>query len=197
MIKKVMISTVYSGTALGYAAHKLGVDKVYLVVTAPPAPESAQAEKEFRERYKGLIEVVRVTIPQYDIASGAEQIVRIIRKEAEHEVYVHTSEGRKTMMLSLLFAAYVEKRKVKPAYYVGSEDHKAKLIQLPLLEFRVRGNKKKILQELKAGEDDAVKIGKKLGIHKSMVYSHLKALIRDGYLDEDWKLTDAGRVVVL
>ena len=199
-MKKVMISTVYSGTALGYAAHKLGVDKVYLLVTVPAHPESDRAVKEFRQRYKDLpVEIIKETIPQYDIAEGAQKIVKIIRKESkENEVYIHTSEGRKTMMLALLFAAYAEKKSVQAAYYVGSADHKGPmLIQLPLLEFRVRGNKKRILQELKSGNVKVMSMAKKLDIHKTMVYNHIKSLIRDGYLTEDWELTDAGKVVVL
>ena len=42
-----------------------------------------------------------------------------------------------------------------------------------------------------------VEITKKAKVHRSLIYAAIKNMIKNGLITKDWKLTDAGKVMVM
>jgi len=199
----VVISTIYEGYAVKQAIAKLSPDKLILVTDEPKDKKKRdkmeKVIKTIKEFFKETIFIEVIKIPSYNIPKIIEMIIKIIDKESkkENKILVHTTEGRKTISLGLLFAAYRRKEKVKGAYYITEEEHK--LISLPLINFSLGESKKSLLKEIAKGNGVVHDMGKKLKIKPSAIYQHVQELKREGYIENEGglKLTDLGRIMIL
>ena len=108
---------------------------------------------------------------------------------------MHISEGRKTQSLGALFAGFIKKDKIKGVYYLIEETNKA--LPLPLLDFKLSSTKTMILKELASGNKKVADIIKKSKKSKAMIYAHLTELKKNGYITDNYEITDAGRICIL
>ncbi|GAH06327.1 unnamed protein product, partial [marine sediment metagenome] len=115
----------------------------------------------------------------------------------ESEIIIHATEGRKTISLALLYAAYRRRNKIDGAYYITEEEHN--LIKLPLLKFEINDSKKTFLKEIAKGNGKLEKLQEKADLKPSAAYQNIQELKEDGYIEnnKELKLTDLGRVMVL
>ncbi|HII16663.1 TPA: CRISPR locus-related DNA-binding protein [Candidatus Woesearchaeota archaeon] len=198
---RTLISTIYSGGAVLAAINKLSPERLILL-SANEKNKERSKEREasianVKKNFSKIIQIEVVPTEVYDIPLIVKDCCKIIEKEdkAGNEVSLHISESRKTQALGLLFAGFIKKDKIKGAYYIEEESYKVRT--MPLLNFKVSPTKKKILELVDKGVVKVADIISKTGKSKAMVYNHINELKRDGYLSEDMKLTDAGRILVV
>ena len=196
---KVLISTIYEGKATPFVIYKLSPSKLILLASATGKKEDLEKIKksidDVKEKFGNLSQIEVIKTDEFDVAKITKDVLSIIRKEKGNEIFIHVTEARKTLMLGALFAGYLAKDGVKGIYYVREDNNE--ILPLPLLDFKLGATKEELLRELDKGNKDAIKLGEKLDVHKSIVYVHIKDLQQRGYLTEDWDLTPAGKIVIL
>jgi len=202
-IKRVVISTIYEGYAVKHAITKLSPDKLVLLMDEP-ADENKKEKiinvvKMMREFFKDALVIETLKISAYNIPKIMRAVIKVIDKESEqgNEILIHSTEGRKTASLALLFAAYRKKDKIECAYYITEEEHE--LIRLPLLSFGVNETKRLILKEILSGNGKLKEIMEKLKMKQSATYQNVQELKHEGYISNEGqlKLTDLGEVMIL
>lgn len=197
MPTKTLISTIYEGEATDAAIVNFSPDKVILIGVDKADPERKTTLKKsiekLKNKYKNVdFEILDTSI--YDIPKIVNDVCKAIDKEhkSSNEITLHISEGRKTQSLGALFAGFIKKDKIKGVYYLIEETNKA--LPMPLLDFKLSLNKTFILKELASGNKKVADIIKK---SKAMIYAHINELKKNGYITENYEITDAGRICIL
>lgn len=202
--KRVVISTFYEGFAVQKIIPLLSPNKLIILLDDLKATESKKESMKktlgsIKDLFKGIVEIETLKISSYDLPKIMEEVTKKINEEnnQENEILIHITEGRKITSLALLFAGYINKGKIKGAYYITEEN--SQLLSLPLLNFGVGESKKQLLKEISSGNGKIKKIEKNLKIKQSAVYQHIQELKDEGYLEKDkeLKLTELGRMMIL
>ena len=193
---KVLISTIFEGRATPIVVYKLSPNKLILLDTHTESKERKKAIEDLKEKFANLLQIEVIKTDEFDVTKITRDVLLAIQKEKGNEIYIHVSEARKTIMLGALFAGYIAKDGVKAIYYVRDDTNE--MIPLPLLDFKLGATKEDLLRELDKGNKDITKLTEKLGgIHKTIVYAHIRELTKRGYLTGEWDLTPAGKIVVM
>ncbi|MFP4400403.1 MAG: CRISPR-associated CARF protein Csa3 [Candidatus Woesearchaeota archaeon] len=199
---RVMISTLHRTEAVKSAIQKLSPQKIIFVMDSSRKEKKDQNRiDEFLKNLKGLFgDVMPIEIidqNSYDIAKITQKVIEKIEYEYEqkNQIYIHISEGRKTMAIACMYAAYSRNSKVKGIYYITEESND--VLSLPVIPFQLAPTKKVILEEYKKGNTDIKKIAEITKKTQAMIYSHISDLKNSGYLSEDNKLTESGRIAIL
>lgn len=191
-MQKVMISTLWEGNVVPIVIYKLTPQKVILVLD--DNPKRKKAALELKKKFPN-IKFASIKVHEFDVPEVTKKIVEAVKKEEGNEIYIHVTEGRKTMFLGGIFAASLLKDKTKGAFYLREDNNE--LMNVPLMEFKISDTKAKILEELDKGNIKVAEITKKAKVHRSLIYAAIKDMIKSGLITKDWKLTDAGKIVVM
>ena len=191
---KVLISTIWKGSAVIQAIKLFSPNKVFFIADEPVEDIRNNSINMIKELFPNL-EYKTVSTKIYDIVGIAKSVMDIIESETGNEIIVHISEGRKTMSLGLLFGAYVKRELVSSAYYITEETNTP--IQLPLVKLKLSKQKKGLLQKIDENITSISELAKKLKIKAPTVYVHMKELRDDGFLNKENKLTEIGRIILL
>ena len=203
-VARVVITTFYEGSAIQKIIPKLSPNKLIILIDDLKATDKKKEEMKkvldsMKNLFKGIISIETLKISSYDIPKIMEEVTKKIKEEYDYgnEILIHITEGRKITSLALLFAGYMNKDKIKGAYYITEED--SQLLSLPLLNFGVGESKRNLLKEISNGNEEIKKIEKKLKIKQSAIYQHIQELKDEGYLEKDkeLKLTDLGRIMIV
>ncbi len=194
---KVLISTIFKGDAAQQAIRVVGPEKQYLYgeweADTSTGITLKNAISKIKDTFKNL-QIEHVKTPLYGIPEAVEAIVGIIDKEKGNELKINLTESRKTLSFAGLYAASLRKNLVKGVYYFQEENSKP--IQLPLLSFKMPKAKRRVLEQIRDGIVDAVKIRKNVGKGKTIIYKHIKELKQEGYITDKMEITDAGRIAL-
>jgi len=190
---KTLITTIFEGGAVIAALHKFEPDKLIVIVPTPMHKKREKAIKTIKKKFK-FINISLLRTKLYDIPVIVNDICKAIDKE-KNSIYIHMSESRKTQALAALFAGFIKKDKIKGVYYI--EEETGAVLTMPLLNFRLSSTKTKILNAVNNGSKSVPAIIKKVNKKRSIVYDHIKQLKKDGFLTDDLKLTDAGKISVM
>ena len=200
---KVLIATLYSPEPVLLAAHRLGPDRLILLIDKEPDKKQENALKLIQDSLGKVIDVKKVPTEVYGIVEVAEKCVEIIDMQPKNDtIYVNITSGRKTKALGLLFAAYARDDKVKKIAYNIEEDENA-VVYLPRLSFKLNDSQKKVLETLadeKSADMSLVNLAEKVGISRAMLYRTINELKDMGYITtekHDTQLTDAGKIARL
>ena len=191
---KVLISTIWKGSAVIQAIKLFSPNKVFFIADEPVEDIRNNSINMIKELFPNL-EYKTVSTKIYNIVGIAKSVMDIIESETGNEIIVHISEGRKTMSLGLLFGAYVKRELVSSAYYITEETNTP--IQLPLVKLKLSKQKKGLLQKIDENITSISELAKKLKIKAPTVYVHMKELRDDGFLNKENKLTEIGRIILL
>ena len=191
---KILISTIWKGSAVIQAIKLFSPDKVFFIVDEPLEDIRKNSIDMIKELFPNL---KYDTIPTkiYDIVGIARSVMDIIESEKGNQIIVHISEGRKTMSLGLLFGAYVKRKLVNSAYYIAEETNTP--IQLPLIDLKLSKQKIQLLQKINDGVSSISELEKAIEVKAPTIYVHLKELRDDGFLNKENKLTEMGRIILL
>ena len=204
-VGRVVITTFYEGSAIKKIIPKLSPNKLIILIDDLKATENKKEEMKktldsIKDMFRGIIEIEAIKISSYDLPKIMEEATKKIKEEYDkgNEILIHITEGRKITSLALLFAGYINRDKIKGAYYITEEN--SQLLSLPLLSLGVGESKKKILEQIFKKNGEIKKIESKLRIKQSAVNQHVQELKNEGYLEKEskkLKLTDLGRMMIL
>jgi CRISPR locus-related DNA-binding protein len=210
MKRRVMIASVFSNNSLKYAITKLSPDELVLVVEKGydmRTDKDSQTKKEsIIEIKKTMGEVLTIKILEvnslYDIQAITKEIVKEIDKYSsqDYDVDINITEGRKTLSLGLMFAAYSRKDKIKGLYYV-IKDIDNQVMSLPILSFpQINDIEKEILKIIEKNIINIEEIKNKTGKSRSVIYLYVRDLKQKGYLSQEEDnliLTDLAKIYLL
>ena len=191
---KVLISTIWKGSAVIQAIKLFSPNKVFFIADEPVEDIRNNSINMIKELFPNL-EYKTVSTKIYDIVGIAKSVMDIIESETGNEIIVHISEGRKTMSLGLLFGAYVKRELVSSAYYITEETNTP--IQLPLVKLKLSKQKIQLLQKINEDISSMPEFEKALNVKAPTIYVHMKELRDDGFLNKENKLTEIGRIILL
>ena len=198
MVETTLISTFYSVEPFMPAALKFSPSRVILLINEDEKNAALKENVAFvKKALQSAAFVKEVTIDPYDLYDVAKKTVEIIDKEngESRHVIANVTGGRKTAMLGVVYACYARKDFVDKIVYAIEET--SELIELPKLSFEMSRTKRAILEQLAKNAKPIPEIAEKLEKTRGMVYSHLRELKNAGYVDDEYKLTTAGKVALL
>ena len=191
---KVLISTIWKGSAVIQAIKLFSPNKVFFITDEPIDDIRNNSINMIKELFPSL-EYKTVSIKIYNIVGIAKSVMEVIESEKGNQIIIHISEGRKTMSLGLLFGAYVKRNLVSSAYYITEETNTP--IQLPLVELKLSKQKIKLLQKIRENVTLISELENALNIKAPTIYVHMKELRDDGFLNKENQLTEMGRIILL
>ncbi len=199
---KVLIATVYSPDPVLLASHRLGPERLVLLIDNKPDKEQTKSLKIIKESLGRIIDIKEVKTDLYNIVEVAKKSVEIIDMQPkDDEIYINITSGRKPKALGLLFAAYTRCDKIKKIAYNPEED-KTAVVYLPILSFKLTESQKKVLEILDDEKNSKLSfkdLAEKAGVSRAMFYRNIDEL-KDMNLvvtDDGIKLTDAGKIARL
>lgn len=194
---KTLITPITEQPIISRAAHKLTTDKIILIVNNPISKTNQQQIDKIKEKHEGILKITILPTSYQSLRYATQDIVSQIDSENQinNEVYLHTIPANTPQTFGIIYAASVRPNKIKGLYSIIEET--GEIIQLPIIPSNIKGTKKKIIEEIKNENKSAKKIAEKLNINQSMVYAHIKDLIKKGYLNKNWDLTDNGFISTL
>lgn len=191
-MQKVMITTLWEGNVIPIVIYKLTPKKVILLMD--DNPQRKKAALELKKKFP-RIKFESIRVHEFDVPEVTKNIVEAAKKEDGNEIYIHVTEGRKTMFLGGIFAASLLKEKTRGAFYLREDNNE--LMAVPLMEFKISETKSTILHELERGNNKVADIAGKANVHRSLIYAAIKDMMKSGLVTEEWKLTDAGKIMVM
>ena len=101
------------------------------------------------------------------------------------------------MASAALFGAYARPDRVSKIV-ANAVQERTSLVSLPKLSYNIGSTKRELLAKLESRNDKTIQeIAKEMRKSRGMIYQHLKELKDGGYLDDDYSITDAGRLALL
>lgn len=201
VMPKILIATIYSTEPILLSATKLGVDRIILLMDKESNKEQENAFKLINESVGKVIEIKTIKTEVYDIVKIAEDVVKAIDLLSDKDqIYVNITASRKTQALGLLYASYARNKRIKQIMYIIPEQKK--IVYLPKLEYNLTHSQKLVLEEIiKNKAKSQVELAEKVDISRGMLYRTITELLNLGLIiqdeEEGFKLTDAGRIVLL
>jgi len=199
MTEITLITTIYSVEPVMAAATKFSPEKIILLREDDAPPEKLRAERMIRETIGKVVEVDTKLTSIYDVVGIARDTVDVVEEEKARgrDIIVNITGARKTQSLGALYGAYARRELVEKVIYITEEDNE--VIELPLLSFDLSKTKKRMLEEIKAGEGSVRKIARRVGISRAMAYHHIRELKEGGFIEDrdGLRITTAGRLAIL
>jgi len=193
-----LITTIYHPEPVIPSIHRYSPTKIILIRSSIAEGE---AKKELKETvdtverlFKNATKIEWVKINPYDLYAISKKTVDLIEKENGNKIIVNVTGGRKTIGMGVLFGCYARKDMVDRIQYVTEE--KSEFVDLPLLSFGLSRSKRLVLEAIQEGLT-IQKTTEKLKRSRGMIYAHLKELQEAGLVNEDYKITTAGRIALL
>ena len=192
--ENVLITTIWKGTAVIQAIKLFSPSKIYFIVDDPIDEIRNNSISMVKELFSEIV-YTSISVKIYDIVGIAKAVMNVIDKEKNNKITLHISEGRKTMSLGLLFGSYVKRKSVDSVFYITEETNTA--IKLPLIELKISEQKMALLNKINSGIYSVNDLETELGIKAPTIYVHMKELRDDGFLNQDNKMTEMGKIILL
>jgi CRISPR-associated protein Csa3 len=197
----VLISTFYSFEPLVAAATRYSPSKIILLVSSS-ALSGKDKEKvkasidRAKEVYGKVISLTVKTVEEGDLLGIASMTVELLKNEEGTKI-INVSGGWKTLMQGVLYGCYARPELVEKIVCNDLSKDGA-LLELPKLSFSLSATKKEVLQSIAERKGKSIpEIADSLKISRGMLYQHLKELKENGYVDDKFYITDAGRMALL
>jgi len=192
-----LIATFYSPEPFLPAALRFQPKRIVLLVDSGDGKvrENIKAVKKVFERVMQF-EVVRV--PKDDIHAIAKATVDIIdrNKSPGNKIVVSVAGANKVLTNAVLFGSYARSDRILRIVTNSTKDSEP--ISLPKLSYNIGSTKRDLLARMEQRKGRTIiEIAKEMHRTRGMIYQHLKELREGGYLDDDYNITDAGRLALL
>jgi len=190
-----LIATFYSFEPFVAAAHAYSPSKIHLIIAKDSKKDIEKHLGKVRELYGKVAEIREVEVDAADIFAVAKKTVELLEKS--NRSIVNVSGGWKLMAQGVLYGCYARPELVE-RIVCNELPEINKLVELPKLSFGLSQAKKELLEEIaKRNGKPIAEIAEKLGKTPGMLYQHLKELKDNGYVDEKFEITLAGKIAVL
>lgn len=159
--------------------------------------EATQNINKVKETFGKLVGVKAVKMPQDDIVGFATKVVEIIDTEPKSSMIIVSVGGGHRMATSgALYGCYARPDRIYKI--VNNTLQGNRVSELPKLGYNISTQKERILEMIAKGEDKTVaEIARQLQKTRGMIYQHLRELREQGYVDDDFNITDAGKLALL
>ncbi|MBI5227666.1 CRISPR locus-related DNA-binding protein [Candidatus Micrarchaeota archaeon] len=198
MPETVLIATFYSFQPFVAAAHSFSPSKMIVII----AEDSLKNEKvnqdleKVRDVYGKIATIEMVKVIGSDLLAIAAKTVELIEANRNNQIIVNVSGGWKLLAQGVLYGCYARKDLIDRIVCNNLENNS--IVELPKLTFGLSSVKRELLEEIsKRGNKSISKIADKLNKTRGMIYQHLKELKENGYVDDKFYITDAGRMALL
>ncbi len=192
-----LIATFYSPEPFLPAALKYSPRRIVLLIDSSDGKvkENINAIKKV---FGKAMEFEVVKVPKDDILAIAKTTVELIdsNKAADNKIIVSVAGANKLLTNAVLFGSYARPDRI--LRIVTNKTQSNELISLPKLSYNIGSTKRDLLSKMEGRKDKTIgQIAKEMHRTRGMIYQHLKELKDGGYLDEDYTVTDAGRLALL
>ncbi|MFH1306359.1 MAG: CRISPR-associated CARF protein Csa3 [Candidatus Micrarchaeota archaeon] len=193
-----LIATFYSYKPFFAGAHAFSPKNIILVSPANlPSKEENDVKKAFEEVKKNFGEVAKIRMVRLDeknILKVASETAKLL--EQNSGAIVNISGAWKLLAQGVLYGCYARPDYVKKIVcnIIDMKD----FVELPKLSYGLSTAKKELLERIsKRNGKSIAQIADELDKTPGMLYQHLKELKSLGFVDEEFKITMAGRLGLL
>ncbi len=193
-----LISTFYSFEPLVAAAHAYSPTKIILIIAKGSAERKEVQEGlgKVHDLYGQVAEIKEVEVDAADIFAVAKKTVELLEKNSGRAI-VNVSGGWKLMAQGVLYGCYARPELLEKIVCNELPDIN-RLVELPKLTFGLSQPKRELLEEIEKRNGKSIAdIAEKVGKTPGMLYQHLKELKDNGYVDEKFDITLAGKMALL
>ncbi len=195
---RILISTFYSLEPVVSSIHRYSPEKVYLLTDKDMDQQATNNFETLKNTFSHVIDLKRIPVNQYDIYEVAKKTVDIIDREYhnQNEIFINITGGRKTSMLGVLYGAYTRCDLVSSIHYIREEDSQP--MELPKMSYDLNDVEHTLLELINTSKEFNVsEAANRLGKTKGLIYLYLKKLKSRGFIDDDFKITTAGKIALL
>lgn len=190
-----LICTFYSFQPFMAAAHAYSPSKIILIVADDTYAKIEPDISKVKEVYGKVASIEIKKVKGADLLSVAETTVDLLESEPGDKI-VNISGGWKLLAQGVMYGCYARPEIVQKIVCNNIEDNS--VVELPKLSFGLSMAKRKLLEAIAKREGKPIaEIAKDLGKTRGMLYQHLKELKENGYVDEKFGITLAGRLALL
>ncbi len=193
----VLIATFYNLQPFLPAVVEFAPRKIVLLVD-DDGKEVAKNIRTAREAVGKVVNVEVKKVPKDDLYAGAKATVLIIdeNKTPGTRLIMSVAGGSRSLATSAMLGCYARRDRVYKLVARGIKDNK--IISLPKLAYNIGSTKAELLRKLEDRRGRTIsQIAKEMRRTRGMIYQHLKELKDYGYLDDDYTVTDAGKLALL
>jgi CRISPR locus-related DNA-binding protein len=193
-----LIATFWNVKPFLPAVLKFAPRKVILLIAGPDDKSMEANLDAVRTTFKDTFALEKVRMPMDDIYEQAKKTVELIDREAtpENLVVVSVGGGWKTLTNGVLYGCYARPQRVYRI--VSNTKNLDGVIELPRLSYNLTPAKKAILMKVAGrGSKSIAEIASELHRSRAMTYAYLREMRDDGYVDESFAVTDAGKLALL
>ena len=195
---RTLIASFYSVTPFMYGAIAYPSQHIILIVhnLDEAARRSVREVQKFFGKVATKVDVIEIA--DEDVYEIAKKVVEVIDRESRPgaRIVVNISGGWRALANGMLYACYSRPEKID-RIISNMKDNKG-VIELPKLRYSLGATRFDVLKKVAArGDRSIAEMAKELRKTRGMLYQHLKELKEGGYVDEDFKITDAGRLALL
>ena len=195
---KTLISTLYSSEPVVPSIHRFSPNKLILITDEKPDERAKKSMDAIKKMFSKVMLIEIEYVKQYDIYQVAKKTVDII--DIEHnkksDIFINITGGRKTLMLGVIHGAYARSEMIKSIHYSTEENNE--FIELPIMSYDLNEVERILLQNLNVqGTIKVNDLAEDLGKTRGLLYQYLKKLRMKGLVDNDFKITQAGKVALL
>ncbi len=163
--------------------------------------DGKELEKNIRTAKDAVGKVVQFEVkkvPKDDLYASARETVRAIdaNKAPGTRIIVSVAGGSRSLANAALLGCYARQDRVFKIVASGIKGNE--VISLPKLSYNIGSTKRELLAKLQDRRNRTIlQIAKEMRKTRGMIYQHLKELEDHGYLDDDYNVTDAGKLALL
>ncbi len=193
-----LIATFYSVAPFMPAALEFGPDRIVLIVNKVDDKVRASI-RDIEEHFGKKTQIRTVKMEESEgVYDMAKAMVEIIDEEAKPSVriVVSVSGGLRNYVHPVLYGCYARSEKIHKI--VTNRTKGSGVDELPKLVYDIGTTKHEILKKLDSrGEKSVAQIAKELHRSRGILYQHLRELKQSGYVDDEFNITEAGRLALL
>jgi CRISPR-associated protein Csa3 len=191
-----LIATFYNVDPLMPAALAFQPKKLILLMNTTEGEAKRNIDR-VRAMFGKLVEIQVVKMPEKDIVGFATKFVEILDREPKgNPIVVSIGGGWRQAATAAVFGCYARPDRVYKIVNNTLEGNKVS--ELPKMGYSISSTKKQILEIQAEGQNKTVlQIAGQLHKTRGMIYQHLRELGEQGYVDDDFNITDAGRLALL
>jgi CRISPR locus-related DNA-binding protein len=193
-----LIATFYNIEPFLPAALKYPSRKIILITSTMDAKVKRNVKK-LEEFFGSIVDVETVVMDEdAEVVEIAKKTVDLIDRESRPDarLIVSIGGGSRKLASGVLYGCYSRPKLVHKI--LSNSPSLREVIELPKLRYNLGAAKYEVLRKIaNRGNKSINEIAKELHKTRGMLYQHLRELGEGGYVDDDFKITDAGRLALL
>ncbi|MCX8198049.1 MAG: CRISPR-associated CARF protein Csa3 [Candidatus Micrarchaeota archaeon] len=200
-----LICSFYSFQPVVASIHAFSPSKIVAVIAEGSLKKDPHVKEEFEQLVSVFGKVTQITkeeVDGTDILAIARKAIELLEAD-DSEKIVNISGGWKLLAQGLLYGCYARPHLVSKIVCNNIDKSEEELVDLPKFSFELSEGKKAVLEAIASlsskgeGKLDVQDIAKKAEKSDVMAYQHIDFLKRMNYVDNNNRITVAGKLALL